>query len=304
MALQSARHFIIGGTEKAGTTSVFTYLSEHPAVCASSRKETDFFRSEASEGEACAALAQYRAYFDRFQPPQAVAMEASPGYLGLSAEVAPRIARLLPEARLLFILREPAERFASSFRFHQERFNVPADLSLDGYFAACRAYEAGDQPAVALDDWYLKVLNFGCYADRLAPFLAAFPREQILIKLFDELGQDPQGFMGDVSAFLGIDAGLWQDYEFHRQNVTFASRFGALHKMALRANDLLEPVLRRNPGIKRQLLAIYKSMNGAPLATDTAEQQTLAELGSYYSDSNRRLAELMGTELPAGWSRS
>lgn len=304
MSLSNARHFIIGGTEKAGTTSVFTYLSEHEAVCASSRKETDFFRDDANAEPSCEALARYHEYFARFDDRHEIAMEASPGYLGEGRTVAPRIAALLPKTRFLFILREPAARFASSFRFHQERFNVPADLSLAGYFEACQAYESGATASVELEEWYLKVLNFGSYADRLAPYLDAFPREQILIKFFDELGDDPVAFMTEVSDFLGISSAPWSSYEFHRQNVTFASRFGPLHKLALKTNDVLEPLLRRYPGVKRQLLGLYKSLNEAPLEGDTAAEMTQAELKAYYAPANERLAQLLGSELPESWSRS
>lgn len=304
MSLSNARHFIIGGTEKAGTTSVFTYLSEHGAVCASSRKETDFFRDDANGSPSCESLARYHEYFARFGAGHEIAMEASPGYLGEGQTVAPRIAALLPKTRFLFILREPAARFASSFRFHQERFNVPADLSLAGYFKACQAYESGSAGAGELDEWYLKVLNFGSYADRLQPYLEAFPREQILIKFFDDLGEDPASFMTEVSEFLGISSAPWAGYEFHRQNVTFASRFGPLHKLALKTNDVLEPLLRRYPGIKRQLLGFYKSLNEAPLQGNDAEDQTKAEIEAYYAPANERLAALLGSELPASWRTS
>ena len=68
-ATQAARlaNFVIGGTEKAGTTSVFDYLSAHPQVCASSRKETDFFRNEYS-GEREVDARRYAAYFERCNP--------------------------------------------------------------------------------------------------------------------------------------------------------------------------------------------------------------------------------------------
>ncbi|MEM1230018.1 MAG: sulfotransferase [Pseudomonadota bacterium] len=304
MGLNNARHFIIGGTEKAGTTSVFTYLSEHPSVCASSRKETDFFRDEANAVASCDTLARYHEYFERYGAGHEIAMEASPGYLGESATVAARVAALLPKARFLFILRDPTERFVSSFRFHQERFNVPAELSLGEYFEACRAHEAGAPVKPALGEWYLKVLNFGCYADRLQPYLEHFPREQLLIKYFDDLGADPKAFMTEVSDFLQISGDVWQDYEFHRQNVTFASRFGPLHKLALRTNDLLEPFLRRNPGIKRRLLGVYKSLNEAPLQEDAAAAAAKAALRDYYAQPNACLATLLGTRLPDSWSAS
>ena len=101
-------NFVIGGTEKAGTTSVFDWLSAHPAVCPSAKKETDFFRTGFT-GEPAVDGARYASFFERCDASRPVRMEASPGYLGEAATVAPRLRLLVPEAKLLFILRDPID---------------------------------------------------------------------------------------------------------------------------------------------------------------------------------------------------
>ena len=102
-------NFVIGGTEKSGTTSVFDYLSAHPQVCASSIKETDFFR-HGYTGDLAADARRYASYFEHCDSRSLVRLEASPGYLGEAATVAPRLRALVPEAKVLFILRDPVER--------------------------------------------------------------------------------------------------------------------------------------------------------------------------------------------------
>ena len=87
-------NFVIGGTEKAGTTSVFDWLSAHPQVCASSRKETDFFR-DGFTGDPVADARRYAGFFESCGGNKPVLMEASPGYLGEAAVVAPRLRALV-----------------------------------------------------------------------------------------------------------------------------------------------------------------------------------------------------------------
>ena len=125
-------NFIIAGTEKAGTTSVFTYLSTHPSVCGSVVKETDFFRN-AYTGDREKDITNYASFFENHSHEKPIIMEASPGYLGSGAEVAARIHSLIPNTKLLFILRNPIDRMYSSFNFHVSKLNLNANLSFEEF---------------------------------------------------------------------------------------------------------------------------------------------------------------------------
>jgi len=295
-------NFIIAGTEKAGTTSVFSYLFQHPQVAASRRKETDFFRS----GDGTAS--DYAAHFpDAGDRP--VVMEASPGYLGEAERVVPRMRAMLPEVKLLFILRDPVDRFLSSYHFHRAKLNLPQDLTLRRYIEACLEYaeaDASERAAVVrasgIDDWFLKVLPFGCYAAHLCRYLEAFPRERILVTFYDDLRADARAFMAEVSAFLGIDDGFWDSAEFKAVNATFAGRSRALHRLAVRANEALEPWLRPRPKLKSAVVGAYKWINRAREGYDGMSQEDRALLESFYAPHNRALEQLLSRPLPDGWT--
>jgi hypothetical protein len=276
--------FVIGGTEKAGTTSVFDWLSAHPEVGASSRKETDFFR------EPCARtddVARYAGYFAHCGPGRHVLMEASTGYLGEARQVAPRMGRLLPRARLLFMLRDPVERLHSSFQFHRGRLDLPADLGFADYVQRCLAYERDVRSAAALSlgEWYLKVLRYGRYAEHLAVFREHFPASQVKVMLFESLRADPRAFMEQLSAYLGIDAGFWQDFDFRPSNVTFAGRNRALHRIAVRVNRRSEPVLRRYPRVRRSAVRLYKALNQSSARQEPMPAAIREQLVDYYAPS-------------------
>lgn len=296
--------FIIGGTEKAGTTSVFDWLATHPDVGASLRKETDFFRQQFT-GDLALDARRYAACFDPRVTQAQVLMEASPGYLGEARLVAPRMAELVPTVRLLFILRDPVVRFQSSYAFHRGRLNLPRDLSMADYLQRCLAFDRGEATADALglDAWFLKVLRFGCYAEFIDVYRAELPEADIKVMFFEDLRDDPHVFMREVSAFLRIDAGHWSGFRFRASNTTFAGRNEWLHRLALRTNTALEPLLRRAPLVKRSVLQFYKVVNQssaghAPMPPDVRDQ-----LDAYYRPSLQWLRRQLGRDLPAAWQR-
>lgn len=295
--------FIIGGTEKSGTTSVFDWLSGHPQVGAASRKETDFFR-EASSGDAGVDARNYAAYFAHCNPGAKVWMEASPGYLGEAEHVAPRIRALVPQAKVLFVLRDPVERLYSTFHFHRGRLNLPQELEFGEYVQRCLAFEAGTREAAALglDPWYLRALRFGCYADLLAIYRQHLPRAQIKVMFFEHLRIDELGFMRELSGFLDIDDAWWDSFQFRASNVTFSARLRGLHRIAVRTNALAEPLMRRYPAVKRSLVRAYKAVNQEREGYDPMPDTARAMLAEYYAASVRALAREPNLPLPRSWA--
>lgn len=298
-------NFIIGGTEKAGTTSIFVYLSQHPDVCASSKKETDFFRHEYI-GDKSDDYKNYARYFDAGNEAKRVLMEASPGYLGESLTVAPRMFSLTPDAKLLFILRDPVDRIYSSYNFHVGRLNIPKTIDFSEYVRRCMAYDSGDYSAndLALDDWYLKVLQFGRYSDSLKPFYDCFPAGNIKIMFFEDLKHDSLAFMTELSRFLEIDTTYWLTYEFRKTNVTFSSRNKLLHRLAMHLNSLSEPILRRRPNLKQALVNIYKSANQAQEGYDPMPNGLRNQLITYYQPSIDALRTFLKNDMPESWPSS
>lgn len=295
------RYFIIAGTEKAGTTSVFMYLTEHPEVCASMRKETDFFRRKGVDDSL--SLDGYEERFSHCAGTGPIRMEASPAYLGEARTVAPRMAAVLPDAQLLFILRNPVERLHSSYHFHVGRLNINESVSFRTYVDKCLAYDGGTASAeeLGLDPWYLNVLRYGRYSDYLQVYLSSFPAANIRVMFFEDLRDDPRAFMTELSEFLGIDAAFWDTFEFRRENVTFSAGNKTLHRLALGINNMTEPYLRRMPRLKSWLVALYKRLNLAgegytPMADDVRNR-----LQAYYASSNGALSELLGRSVPPSW---
>lgn len=288
-------NFIIAGTEKAGTTSVFTYLSTHPMVCSSIVKETDFFRNLYT-GVREKDAANYARFFEGYAHEIPIMMEASPGYLGSGEEVAVRMNALIPQVKLLFILRDPIDRIYSSFNFHVSKLNLSAELGFDEYIDKCVAYDSGQKtPAeLGIDEWYLKVISFGRYADYLRHYYQQFPENQIKVMFFEEMNRDMFIFMRELCQFLEISPGYFDNYNFRKINVTYESKVKWLHKLAVNFNKKSERFLRQRPKLKQFMVSQYKKINQAREGYDEMSDESRCRLKEYYRPSVGALQALVG----------
>lgn len=283
------RYLVVGGAEKAGTTSLFGYLAAHPQVCASAKKETDHFRAPA------ATLAGYETFFAGDGAVRPVRAESSPGYLAEAEAVAPRLAATLPQARLVFVLRDPVDRLRSCYRFYQSRLHVPATMSFDHFALACLDHEQDAGVTAGLQPWHLRATGRGRYERLLPAFERAFPADQILLVDYERLRRDAAGVTLEIAAFAGLEPGFYSDFAFARENVSFRARNGGLQRLAIGFNDGLEALWRRRPGLKRWLLRWYKRMNEQPLRDDPLSAATQARLDAYYAPTRADLARRFGT---------
>jgi hypothetical protein len=193
---------VILGAQKSGTSSLHYYLVQHPQVTAPLRKEVHYFDLNHFRGEDW-----YRAHFGRIGEP-GLNLDSSPYYLFHPA-VPARLHALLPEARLVVLLRDPVRR-AYSHYWH-ERDERREQLGFEEAVAA----EPGRTDAIhaRLADGSLErspahqhysYLARGRYAEQLERWFALFPRERFLVLRFEDLARDPLAALNATLAFLGL----------------------------------------------------------------------------------------------------
>jgi hypothetical protein len=219
--------FLIIGAQKSGTSSLYRYLAQHPQIRASEPKEVHFFDGGLVAGDD--AYARGADWYRRHFPPRAAlapgqrVFEASPLYL-LHPLAPARIAGLLPQARLIAVLRNPVDRALSHY-FHNVRTNDRLqhreDLPPREAMAAEEARLAevltrGDYKSQAYRVYSYKAR--GRYLEQLERFWAHFPRERLLVLRAEDLFADPAAAIGRVLDFLELDRAP-ATIDFRPQNV-------------------------------------------------------------------------------------
>jgi hypothetical protein len=197
-----ARHFIVIGAMKAGTTTLFHMLAQHPALCQtwaevpdlSFTKEINYFRSLYRESDTPLHY-DWRFPFD--PATHSWTLDVSPNYAKLrgSKTVPRRIASLGAETRIAYILREPVDRIES---------HIAHKLREDADF-----------------NHHTHCIRVSRYAMHLDAFTAHIPRENILLLDFKKLQRRPASVMAQLCDFLGIERRTVTANAHNRRDIRF-----------------------------------------------------------------------------------
>ena len=195
-------NFLIIGAGKSGTTSLFRYLAQHPEVYMSPAKEPSYFKQpgglQGRERKHVRTLEEYTACFEGATDEKAIG-EATPAYL-TSADAARQIRETIPDARLIAILRQPADRAFSAYSMWISKGHEPLSFA-DAIVAEIR------DPA----DHQRRYIQYGFYARQLAPYYELFDPGQLRVCFFDDLSNQPLELMRDLYDFLGVSTSFVPD---------------------------------------------------------------------------------------------
>jgi hypothetical protein len=212
--------FLVIGVMKGGTTSFFNYLARHPQINPPFRKEIKFFDIHYLQG-----LGWYRAHFPmRFKMMSGrVTGEATPYYI-FHPTAPERIAKVLPNVKLIALLRNPVDRAYSHYN-HMVRVGrepLPFEEAIE--------HEAerlsGEEQKIIADPRYstfnhlhYSYLARGRYIEQLQKWFAIFPRKQMLILASEELYTSPATLYRKAVEFLGLSAWEPDDFRVYKQGV-------------------------------------------------------------------------------------
>jgi hypothetical protein len=209
--------FLVIGTKRGGTTSLFNYLMMHPGVLglfpqSRAKKSSDFFFKQRDQGPIW-----YRSHFHTRAYRKALAKRL--GYAPVSGEASPyymwdpRIAaaahEVNPDLRAIALLRDPVER---AWSHYQERTaNGVEPLSFGDALAAEDDRTAGELEKMAADpsyyseahDWYT-YRSRGLYLAQLQNWRSVFPHDQLLVLRSEDMYGNVQGVFDQISDFLGV----------------------------------------------------------------------------------------------------
>jgi len=290
------RQAVIAGANKCGTTSLFRYLAAHPGVRGSRVKETGFFlRDRGAQSEALAAYLQNFASSDSLE--NKVLLEATPRYLEMGRAAALRIHSLIPGTRLIFLLRDPVDRFQSFYRSKQGfRDSEVSRLTFAEFsqraLSEAKSLEDEDSEQGQLTPFGRELLK-GRYAVYLRYYLEIFPPSSLRILYLEHLHDRPVSAMTDACQFLGLDPAMYENFQFDVENKSRIHRHAGLRTFATRTSRRLEPMLNRASWLRRAARSAYNALNTSTAeSTLTLVPADVRRLRAYYAPFNSELAQL------------
>jgi len=243
------RYFLIIGSMKCATTSLFSYLAEHPAICPASVKEPEYFSNQVRPHDTRNRIAAYDELWDFDPARHAWAMEASTGYTKHEEPGVPeRVAAHGIRPRLVYAVRDPFARIESHYNFMRRH-----------------------------PDWQLPIthpdlVQTSNYFRQAQAWTRVFGREALLIVDYEELTGTPLATVNRVCAFLGI-APMDGIADSSARNVSKRPKSGA--ERALRR---AAPFLSRLPaGVKAPVRHVLEATRPQPARLSPAERAAVAE---------------------------
>jgi len=215
--------FMIVGTQKSGTTSLFHYLLQSPDILSASKKEIRFFDNHFHKG-----IEWYRSHFPlntklpffHHLKPRQQTFDASPSYF-IHSQVAQRIHALYPDIKILILLRDPVERTLSHF-FYKHPIGKTIEEVLEKEMDLIRGNEAslfspdnrGVIPFTQLPTLYIVK---SLYQLALLHWLEYFSPEQILLLKAEHLFKSPGQTLDTIFSFLGARPPHCPSFDIHNQ---------------------------------------------------------------------------------------
>ncbi len=297
---QEVCYLFIGGAAKAGTTSLFQYLSDHPEVCGAIIKETGFFLDDdlpfpyprkISYKDGIHEFCNY--FFDcknaEFR------LEATPTYLYSPGTPERILNSSFSRIKWIFILREPISRLVSCYRFFKQIGKLQKDTSFREYVE--KQFEFGE--------WVgSKCLVTGRYSKYLPKFLDLFSRKDIQIIGFEQLNQKPSEVLKGISKNIGIDPSFYDTYEFQILNPTIDVKRRWLHNFYVGiSRRFSQRYFLNNPEIRSFIKSLRKF--GEPIYLRINQEQNevveisddlFNRLEEYYLPEKEALSQLLSIE--------
>ena len=309
-------NFFIVGAPKAGTDELYYQLDQHPQIYMSPLKEPCFFSSEvrvenfeanlqpqahiAAEslreylesgmpgkrfGGIISSLPDYERLFLRAKDEAAVG-EGSVCYLW-SRSAASAIASMIPQARIIIILMDPAER-----AFHQYLKSL-SDGNVTHSFRTHVELALRDKREKM--SVYHPFLEFGNYAEQIRRYMARVPAEQIHISLYEDRQADPVGWFKSILRFLGVDD-AFMPHPVESPSKPHFERPNALGSAV--------KLLKRKPAVGRWVPAPLRSKIKRHLYAGeerfTCAPEDRAMLIHFYQEDILELRQILGRDL-SGW---
>jgi hypothetical protein len=294
-------NFFIVGAANSGTTSLYTWLKQHPEVFLPALKEPHYFaqvRPSFEQRYLRTYVTEETAYLKLFRRGAVyrVIGEASPSYL-FDAEAPLRIHSVVPQAKIVILLRDPVERAHSHYLMDVREGVQDRDF-----------YQAVEE------DWYRSqkgwgrshlYVELGLYAKQVDRYLSTFGSQQVLILMFEEMkgaAHNGKSALAKVLRFLDVDVSYldqidtsYAENSFGVARWSWARRLAGSNRVRRVGQILVPPSLGSNQAVKRLIFQRFFVKPGPRPEVDRRARDFLC---SIFDPDIRALEERLDRRLP------
>jgi sulfotransferase family protein len=289
---------VIAGVPKAGTSSLFAYLAQHPDICGSDEKEVGYFNyfNPRRHAGPPPPIEEYARHFAHASG-ERYALEATPTYSYGGRPVIDAMRRLLGKPRIIITLRDPAERLWSAYTFQRSVGNNAGIGSFQQYLDVVTARRRDGSDLVPHDG--LHGLHIGYYADYVGEWFDEFG-DDLKIVFVDDLGRDPRAVVHGLFEWLEIDPEVAAEIDLGARNTTRHPRSPRLAQTARALKKRSERLHLLPPAAQTRLRRAYDRLNSGGELPERFEPALRRQVEDLYRDSNRQTAEVLTAH---GYSR-
>jgi hypothetical protein len=273
-------NFLLVGAMRSGTTSLFDFLRSHPQVVVALTKETHFFDVNFDRG-----LHWYTSQFIPREGAHAFG-EASQTYM-YDGAAAHRMAEAVPDAKLVAILRDPADRAYSHYWLKRSHGRETL-----GFREALAAEQDRIDGGSLRDRFAYSYVDRGRYVYQLRRLASLFPRTRIHVLLLDDLRGDASETLARLNRFLGIE-----DVPISPGSDRPVNAFQEFRSLRMRR---FTNRLKRRPGSAASFaVSVLGRLNRRRSHYPPMHPDDREHLGELFRQDNERLAQWLGRDLGA-----
>lgn len=294
-------NLMVAGVPKAGTGSLFAWLTQHPDICRGDAKEIgylNYFNPERGQGEP-PPIESYRRHFAGCGQ-ERYALDATPTYSYGGRPVIEAMQKVLSSPKVIITLRNPVDRLWSAYTFQRTLGNIPELPTFESYLTACEERLRAGVRLLPRD--HLHGLSIGRYADFIGEWLEAFG-DDLKVVFADDMRTDVARVLTGVFGWLDIDTEVVGRMDLALRNTTRHARSPRVARAVFSAKRAVDRLGRVHPVARGPLRKVYERLNAgsAPERLGPAERARVEDL---YRESNAETARLLEAhgygQLP-GW---
>ncbi len=291
----------LGGAPKCGTSSMFYWLSTHPELSPSKIKETFFLMDNTNplaNKKSNIHIDGFEVFLNNFSEPNKLLLEGTT-HLLYQKQIADFLKRKSPESKFIFVLRNPIDRLFSSFNYTKNNLlRINDGLDLNQFISILRSGNREVLGEYINDEKSLYVLSrdleYGCYSNYLKDWIEVFGIENIEIKIFEDLKNNPKEEIFNTCGFLNIDKSHFSNFSFNKENESLSIKHKALFKVVKKIGGILP----QGAFMKKQIKGLFSDKSEI---TNKISSENLSFLLDFYKNEFIELKKLGVHSSFKGW---